>query len=300
MSNDNLWMPLYVGDYLADTMELNAAQHGAYLLLLMYYWRNGPLPVDDARLAAIARTERRAWDREVGAVVKAFFGLENGRLHQKRADLELAKARGVSAKRRAAAEARWRGNGSTEPPTTPDANAYANAHPHASARALQKPSKRNPNGPASALHVEMHVQCTRAPAVQHNTTQKKDSALRAAPETPAPDVRAELWNEGVEIAKALIGLPIQRTRTFIGKLLRDAGDNCPRVLQALRQAQIDRPIDPAAWLIASLQPNEKFRNAARALPRKLLPGEPSNVVQFAGVTIDAEPDIQPQERLCHG
>jgi uncharacterized protein YdaU (DUF1376 family) len=92
MSNGNGWMPLYIGDYLADTMELDAAQHGAYLLLLMFYWRNGPLPVEDAKLAQIARTDPRAWKKTVGPVVKAFFREADGRLHQKRADLELAKA----------------------------------------------------------------------------------------------------------------------------------------------------------------------------------------------------------------
>jgi uncharacterized protein YdaU (DUF1376 family) len=126
MSNGNSeWMPLYIGDYLGDTMELDGAQHGAYLLLLMYYWRNGPLPVEDTKLAQIARTDLRLWRKSVGPVVRGYFTELNGRLHQKRADKELARAEGISAKRRAAADARW--NGGHQHPPDRDANADANA-----------------------------------------------------------------------------------------------------------------------------------------------------------------------------
>ena len=107
-------MPLYVGDYLADTMHLTAAQHGAYMLLLMHYWRSGPLPDDDDSLAMIARTDRGEWAAKIGPTIRAFFRLHGGKLHQKRSDHEIAKASGITTVRskagRAGAEKRWHKN----------------------------------------------------------------------------------------------------------------------------------------------------------------------------------------------
>lgn len=94
----DLWMPLNVGDYLADTGHLSTTQHGAYLLLLMHYWRKRELPTDDKQLAAIAKLPLRIW-LDMKETLQAFF-FEGWR--HKRVEAEIAKRIEVSEKRAAA------------------------------------------------------------------------------------------------------------------------------------------------------------------------------------------------------
>jgi uncharacterized protein YdaU (DUF1376 family) len=89
------WMPLYVGDYLGDTGHLTTAQHGAYLLLMMHYWRKGELPDDDRQLSKITKLPLRTWC-EYRATLQDFF--YEGWKH-KRIDAELQRMMRVSAKR---------------------------------------------------------------------------------------------------------------------------------------------------------------------------------------------------------
>jgi uncharacterized protein YdaU (DUF1376 family) len=92
------WMPFYVADYLADTGHLNAAQHGAYLMLIMHYWRKGSIPADTVQQAQIARMSEADWLANRDTVL-AFFDAD---LKHKRIDQELAHAEDVSNKRRTA------------------------------------------------------------------------------------------------------------------------------------------------------------------------------------------------------
>ena len=88
-------MPLYVADYLADTAHLSAAENGAYLLLIMHYWRTGALPVDDRMLQRISRMTPREWSASRD-VLASFF--DAGWKH-KRIENELDKWRVKSAAR---------------------------------------------------------------------------------------------------------------------------------------------------------------------------------------------------------
>ncbi len=101
------WMPLYVGDYLGDTGHLTTAQHGAYLLLMMHYWRKGELPDDDRQLSKITKLPLKTWT-DYRPVLQEFF--HSGWRH-KRIDAELARMLRVSEKRASAGQKGGLGSG---------------------------------------------------------------------------------------------------------------------------------------------------------------------------------------------
>lgn len=87
------WMPLWIGDYTADTMDLTRDEHGGYLLLLMRYWRNrGALPDNDRSLAATVKAHEDEWIEHLRPAIAKFFRIEGGLWHHDRADAELAAA----------------------------------------------------------------------------------------------------------------------------------------------------------------------------------------------------------------
>ena len=104
------YLQLYPADYLADTAHLNAAQHGAYLLLIMNYWQTGaPLKDSNVRLANVARMSKDEWieNREI---IEEFFEVKNGEWIHHRIERDLsgvyAKSKNASTAGKASAEAR--------------------------------------------------------------------------------------------------------------------------------------------------------------------------------------------------
>ena len=80
----DIWMPLYIGDYLADTIGLTNSEHGAYLLSIMKYWRKG----ESLTPAELREVCGRDIDR-----VSQFYVMEGNRWHHNRIDGELGAAR---------------------------------------------------------------------------------------------------------------------------------------------------------------------------------------------------------------
>jgi uncharacterized protein YdaU (DUF1376 family) len=106
----DIWMPLYVADYLSATSRLTTEQHGAYLLLLMDYWKNGAPPNNDAVLAQITKLSPDAW-RNARTMLEGFFQVSDEHWMQSRVESEMQKAnhnKQTNSKRgKAGADARW-------------------------------------------------------------------------------------------------------------------------------------------------------------------------------------------------
>ena len=84
------WMPLYCADFMADTSHLNAAETGAYIMLIMHYWRVGCLPPDDRGRQRVSRMSIKEWTTH-RARLAAFFDADwkHGRIEKERAKARL-------------------------------------------------------------------------------------------------------------------------------------------------------------------------------------------------------------------
>ncbi len=120
----DVFIPIFGGDYLKKTSRLNTLLHGAYFLLILDYWHNGPPPDDDAILADITLMDVDAW-RNARSRLQGYFHVIDGEWRHNRIDAELEKAKGRKAKSQKGIEARWPKK--PDPPSIPRRKAPASA-----------------------------------------------------------------------------------------------------------------------------------------------------------------------------
>ena len=209
MSKPNAWMPLYIGDYLRKTMRLNAEQHGAYLLLLMAYWQDGPLPDDDDQLAAIARLDGKGWAK-VSKVVRPYFRSEGGQLHHDNA--ERLKTEAVEKyERRSKA-------GSNNVRTR-----------------YQQPT----NG--TALEYEPPPQSQSQPHSSNEENSRRD-ADASEPE----DLKGKIFGTALDWLASKSGKSKNSLRSLAGKWIKDHGEEA--TLKAMNEAAKNSPLDPVPYI----------------------------------------------------
>ena len=106
MSDVKVWMPIYVGDWDADTRDLSCEEDGAYWRLIRHYWRRGAPPDADRKLATIVGVPLSRWVKMRPALIQ-FFELRDGVWFHKRVEHEIAEASKRKQKATNASRTRW-------------------------------------------------------------------------------------------------------------------------------------------------------------------------------------------------
>lgn len=120
------------------------------------------------------------------------------------------------------------------------------------------------------------------------------SVLRTDAESVAkePDARDRLWSVGLPALQAMTGMPGRPVRTMLGKLLKDAKDDCALVLAILSDAEEVRPIDPIPWLRAAIQ--------SRADGREGVLEKLAREVNFTMFDLPSASDFDEEGNWIHG
>jgi uncharacterized protein YdaU (DUF1376 family) len=71
--SDKFWFKFYIAEFWNVAVGLTAAQRGAYVSLLCYYWEHNGLPDNDEKLARIAGMSLKVWLRNRPSIA-ALFG----------------------------------------------------------------------------------------------------------------------------------------------------------------------------------------------------------------------------------
>lgn len=122
-----IWMPLLIGDYLADTQHLTTCEHGAYLLIIMHQWRQGHMRSDD--LPQIARMSTDAWSIARARLMHMLKVDSDGLFYSPKCDRLKEESVGKQAraheKAQKAAKARWDRVRAKQGKTDAPSNAHA-------------------------------------------------------------------------------------------------------------------------------------------------------------------------------
>lgn len=224
------WMPFYVGDYLSATGRLTTEQHGAYLLILLDYWKNGPPPNDDNVLAALARMSPSAWRKAKPSLI-GFFEITDGLLIQKRVERERGKAADITEERskagKAGAAKRW------GKPKQTDSKPIANAIdlPLTNGRQIDAPS-------------QSHT-CSSEQVISSN----EDSSAEPTDKPLSVDEIVEAWNErmvpqGFAAVRRIT--PTRRTQ-IKARLRENTLDDWQRAFGAIERSSFLRGDNDRGW-----------------------------------------------------
>lgn len=244
------WMPLYVGDYLADTRRLSTLEHGAYMLLIMEYWQQGGLPDDDAKLARIAGLSKDEWLDIRDAISELFM---SGWRH-KRIDAEMKRAQEKSERAAASAAKRW----DKHQQCVGNANAYADAHANAMQPPPQSQSYIGGGGNARARLNEIEFELRKASGCENSV------APRLADLSPILGLIDAGYDLETEILPSIRAKPYPAAQTwgyFVPQVKRSRADRlaAKSVPEVVSQPRAGPPRKSENTMFAAVQRRQQAR-----------------------------------------
>lgn len=195
------WFPLYVDDYLHDTYDLSACEHGVYLLLLSRFWVSGPLRDN---LDALCRVAAGAPPQMVREILERFWELTGQGWVNKRMQIEMQRSQDKQKLRADAAKVRWEKNPTKT--TKEPMQMECDPHPHPHKEKTPKP----PRGAHSAQKAKKPVNGWEDVAgilevLNNKTGASFDLRNNKGDYTASAElIRARIDEHGVEACKAVV------------------------------------------------------------------------------------------------
>lgn len=239
------WMPLYVADYLADTGHLSTVEHGAYILLIMHYWQNEGLPIEDEKLARIVRLTLKEW-RKIRATIADFF--DKNWCHD-RIDREIVFAvktiskRSTAGKAAAIAKATKRATKANQSITIEQPIVIESFNDRST---VEQPIDNDRTTPTPTPVPEEE------PSEPKTVLQDGPGPVEGAP--PSEALKKELWSVGRVLLGKTTDLPEKQIGGFVGECLKKCNHDLVAVLEVFRRARTrcdegDIIGDPRGWIM---------------------------------------------------
>lgn len=198
----DLWMPLYISDYLRDTGHLTTEEHGAYLMLLLEGWtRGGRLPMEDERLALLSKSGSMERWRKLKPVIMEFFTKGDGFYYQKRQMAEVEKSRHIQHVRSEAGK-----HGGEQSATKRATKTQASLKQQSKQRGEQNPTPPQPQS-QSQLQLQPQVQPPVAPLTPQATPDQAPATAPTGAVLDAPGQIESTNNNGRPMTEADVPLP---------------------------------------------------------------------------------------------
>lgn len=174
------FLKLFVAEYLSDTMHLDDAEHGRYLLLLMALWRapRQRLPNDDRWLARRFNRSVERVETELRPIISEFCQCDGNWISNKRIDAEYEEASRTSSAQSVRAKSRWRKEKS-------DAHAVQAGTAEQQQPALPGIADARDTAPSESRkpligNETFHASQNQSQSQSHSKTRKEKASLRSA------------------------------------------------------------------------------------------------------------------------